>query len=87
MRVQKRVAASLPHHTLVGLDRIANKFLWERYCTGSWEIARKNGGNAGERELFHFSKDMERLINGTSGGGFDPRMKQVRPSTLCCLLD
>jgi hypothetical protein len=72
-----RVAASLPNHKLVSVERVMNRYLWDRYCMGAWEIARKNGGAVGELELFHHSKDMDRLIHGTSGGGFDPRMKQV----------
>jgi hypothetical protein len=76
-RVQTRVRSSLPGHRLVRVERIANRFLWERYCNGAWETARRNGGRAGERELFHHSANMDRLIHGTSGAGFDHRMKKV----------
>ena len=79
-RVRTRVRASLVDHCLVRVERVLNRFLWEHYCTGAWEMARRNSGRADERELFHFSVDMDRLISGTSSGGFDPRMKEV----LCC---
>jgi hypothetical protein len=77
-RICKRVQESLDMFRITKIERVFNKFLWERYCAKSYDVARNNKGDANERELFHWSPNWRVLIEGTSGAGFDPRMKNPR---------
>ena len=76
-RVYNRIKESLPMYDVTKVERVVNKYLWERYVLQTYQVARSNGGDPNERELFHYSKDFEVLLKGQKGAGFDPRMKRA----------
>ena len=63
---------------VVKIEQVVNKYLWERYCAKSYELARNNKANhdPNERELFHVSHDLDLIIRGTNAAGLDPRLKK-----------
>ena len=77
-RICKRVKDSLPMFKVVRIEQVLNAYLWERYCTRSYELARNNkvSHDPHEKELFHVSQDLNAIIEGTNGAGLDPRLKK-----------
>ena len=72
-RMEARVKDSLPEYEVVSVDRVENKNLWALYGSFAWDLANR-GGSVNERELFHFSKDVDNIALASSAG-FDPRFK------------
>jgi serine/threonine protein kinase len=69
-KVETRIAESLPEFALVGMTRVQNKSLWQKYCTYC-----AGQESACESELFHYAEQdvMEKIIS-SSTVSFDPRL-------------
>eukprot|EP01047_Picozoa_sp_COSAG01_P011954 COSAG01_NODE_530_length_15875_cov_27.779982_2_plen_700_part_00 len=69
-RVERRIAESLPDFALVGITRVQNKALWQKYstyCAGQESV--------NESELFHYAEpDTVDKIVSSSTAGLDPRL-------------
>eukprot|EP01047_Picozoa_sp_COSAG01_P087427 COSAG01_NODE_20118_length_969_cov_7.422989_1_plen_282_part_10 len=68
--VERRIAQSLPDFVLVGMERVQNKALWQKYSAyhAGQEVTD-------ESELFHYAKPavLEQIVTSTTVS-FDPRL-------------
>ena len=51
--VETLMHATLPSARIQKLERIQNKWLWEKYCFSKERMSQQNNGVINERELFH----------------------------------
>ena len=59
-RVASMLRTTLPRATLHNVDRIQNKWLWDKYAQSRERLKRKNGtSNVNERLLFHGTRQTE----------------------------
>ncbi len=58
--------------SILGLKRVQNARLWRTYAGERHEIARKNGGESNERELWHSTGNTPADVVCKSEHGFDP---------------
>eukprot|EP00900_Chrysochromulina_parva_P006542 jgi/Chrpa1/1588/Chrysochromulina_OHIO_Genome00008027-RA len=70
--VESLLAKGLPGASILGLKRVQNARLWRTYAGERHEIARKNGGQSNERELWHSTGNTPADVVCKSEHGFDP---------------
>jgi len=71
--IDKRMKETIPNIQIQKIERIQNKWLWEKYCAARRVLHKKNDGNVNEMNLFHgtSSNDPAKIYNGEHG--FDMR--------------
>ena len=73
-RVAAKFRATMPGTTIKTIERIQNKWLWEKYAQHKKMIADKNGPDGvNEKELFHGTRGNDPRIIYDSEEGFDMR--------------
>jgi len=70
--VASLLAKGLPGASILGLKRVQNARLWEKYAWERHGVARKNGGQSNERELWHSTGHTPANDVCMSEIGFDP---------------
>eukprot|EP01087_Luapelamoeba_hula_P001555 TRINITY_DN1126_c0_g1_i2.p1 TRINITY_DN1126_c0_g1~~TRINITY_DN1126_c0_g1_i2.p1 ORF type:complete len:1789 (-),score=296.61 TRINITY_DN1126_c0_g1_i2:70-5436(-) len=70
--VTNRIAETLTVKTIVRIERVQNKPLWERYYREHARVAKKNG-KPNELELFHGTRESDPKLIYASEDGFDMR--------------
>lgn len=76
-RVTQRVLDTLPQVDVSKIERIQNRYLWEKYVFHSRRMKEKNNGNIGEKELFHgTSNTLPEKIYADEEEGFDMRFSR-----------
>ena len=68
----KRIRKTLSGATIVKLERIQNKWLWERYSFAKNRLSQTNKGNVNEKHLFHGTRDTppEKVFKSEKGVDF-----------------
>ena len=66
------LAKGLPGASILGLKRVQNAQLWRKYSLERIGVARKNGGQSNERELWHSTGNTPADVVCMSEHGFDP---------------
>lgn len=51
--INEQLRSTIPHATLVSVERFENRFLWRKYRSKVKEIELKQRGDADERQLWH----------------------------------
>jgi O-acetyl-ADP-ribose deacetylase (regulator of RNase III) len=72
--VVARLQETLPHVQVYSIDRIQNKWLWEKYLQQKELLIKKNGGIAKEEMLFHGTKSNDPKLIYDGETGFDMRL-------------
>ena len=72
-RVVGNFQRTLPAVTVIGVTRIQNKWLWERYVQHRQRLAYKNNGRVNEMELFHGTRGNDPKLIYEGEDGFDMR--------------
>ena len=70
--VASLLVKGLPGASILGLKRVQNARLWENYAWECHGVARKNGGQSNERELWHSTGNTPADVVCMSELGFDP---------------
>ena len=70
--ILSRIHKTLPSVQVVRVERIQNKWLWERYCFSKQRMSEKYGGITNEKELFHGSSSTppEKIFRSEQGFDF-----------------
>ena len=61
---------------ILGVQRVQNKWLWDRYMTAKQRLHKKNAGMVNEKELFHGTRDKPAETICRSEEGFDMRFSR-----------
>eukprot|EP00940_MAST-03C_sp_MAST-3C-sp2_P001067 g1067.t1 len=74
--VERHFAKTMNKGRISQIERVQNKFLWQRFLQMKQQLIRKNSGDFNERMLFHGtgSTKPKVIYGGTTGSGFDPRL-------------
>ena len=64
----------LTEENILGIQRVQNKLLWDRYVQTKRELHKKNAGIINEMELFHGTRDKRPQVICESEDGFDVRL-------------
>jgi hypothetical protein len=70
--VASLLAKGLPGASILGLKRVQNAQLWRKYSLERIGVARKNGGQSNEREMWHSTGNTPAGVVCMSEHGFDP---------------
>ena len=73
LKVSKTFHATLPHKYIVKIERIQNKWLWEKYYQHCDRMKRKNNGVINEKLLFHGTRKIQPSSIYQDEEGFDMR--------------
>ena len=71
--VQSLVHATIPNAEIQSLERVQNRWLWEKYSFARQRLLKKNHGIINEKELFHGTKNNPPETILKSEHGFDFR--------------
>jgi len=72
-KVSKLFHATMTRAKVVKIERIQNKWLWEKYSQHSQRMSRKNGNKSNEKLLFHGTRDTLPSSIYQDEEGFDMR--------------
>ena len=72
-KISKRVKKTLPNARITSLQRVQNKWIWNRYMQEKTRLHEKNSGKVHELELFHGSRNTKAEMICASEEGFDMR--------------
>ena len=64
---------TMPHSNILQVERIQNKWLWDRYVFQRKRLGIKNGGQTNEIELFHGTRSNDPKVIYENEDGFDMR--------------
>ena len=73
LKVSKQFHATLPQKYIVKIERIQNKWLWEKYYLHRNRMKRKNDGVINEEQLFHGTRETLPSVIYEDEEGFDMR--------------
>jgi len=68
---------TIPSVKIIIIERIQNKWLWEKYCTMKKLMEKKNNNIANEMSLFHGTRNTKPITIYNSQEGFDMRHASV----------
>ncbi len=75
--VADRVKATLPGAKISSIQRIQNKWVWEKYSRQKQRLHSKNSGQVNEKFLFHGTQENDPQLIYDSGEGFDMRYSRI----------
>lgn len=76
-RVAQMVLDTLPNVDVMKIERIQNRYLWEKYVFHARRMKEKNKGYINEKELFHGTRDtLPEKIYADEEEGFDMRFSR-----------
>eukprot|EP00940_MAST-03C_sp_MAST-3C-sp2_P001068 g1068.t1 len=75
-QVERHFEKTMNKGRISRIERVQNKFLWQRFLQMKQQLIRKNSGKINERSLFHGTDTTKPKIiyGGTTGSGFDSRL-------------
>ncbi len=74
--VMTRFEDTMPEYVIVDIQRVQNKWIWQRYAIAKHRIGGKNNGRINELELFHGSRTAPAKSICKSEEGFDMRFSR-----------
>ena len=72
-KVESSFKITLPTVRVIDINRIQNKWLWERYAQHKQRLTFKNGGKVNEKDLFHGTRSNDPKLIYEGEDGFDSR--------------
>ena len=76
-KVSQKFLATMPSANIVKIERIQNKWLWEKYSQHSERMKRKNEGVINEMLLFHGTRNTPPSCIYQDEEGFDTRFSNA----------
>ena len=76
-RIFAKFSDTLPDQFILRIQRVQNKWLWDRYMQTKCRMHKKNAGTINEKELFHGTRDKPAKVICTSEEGFDMRFSRA----------
>ena len=76
VNVSKKIKRTLPNVYILKVQRVQNKWLWDRYVQTKDRLHKKNAGKINELSLFHGSRVVPPEKICSSEEGFDTRFSQ-----------
>ena len=72
-QVTSKFKQTMPDATIVSVERVQNKWLWEKYSQHKEMLRKKNNGAINEMQLFHGTRNNDPKLIYSSEEGFDMR--------------
>ena len=76
-KVSLQLHATLPSAKIIKIERVQNKWLWEKYGQHSERMKKKNGGMINEKMLFHGTRNNSPCSIYQDEEGFDMRFSNA----------
>ena len=76
-KVSQKFLTTMPSGNIIKIERIQNKWLWEKYSQHSDRMKRKNGGYIDEKLLFHGTRNTPPSCIYQDEEGFDMRFSNA----------
>ena len=76
-KVSQQFQTTLPSAMIVKIERVQNKWLWEKYFQHAERMKKKNGGTINEKMLFHGTRNTPPSSIYNNEEGFDMRFSNA----------